>query len=62
MNYLDKAKLKRQIERLTKQLERYEVEDQHKIFNFFGGENYGYIKGRISVLEDLLDQLEEEEE
>ena len=60
MNRYDVKSIKRQIERLTKQKERYEVVDAHKVFNFFGGESYGYTKGRISLLYDLLDELEEE--
>lgn len=55
---LDKGNIRRRIRRHKVHLKRYESTDKpHEVFNFHGGESYGYHRGCISVLYDLLDEL-----
>lgn len=54
------VKLRRKIERATKRIK--EMESRHKgneqDFTYHAGFDLGYAKGRLSVLEDLLDEEE----
>jgi hypothetical protein len=61
---MDIDKLKHRVKRLT---ERKEVlEAKHKgneeKFTYHGGFDLGYVKGQISVLEDIIDDLTDEED
>lgn len=61
---MDIDKLKHRVERLT---ERKEVlEAKHKgneeNFTYHGGFDLGYVKGQISILEDIIDYLTDEED
>ena len=51
--------LQRQLERLKSQ--RDELEREHKgkemSFTYHGGFSLGYIKGKITIIEDLIDDL-----
>ena len=59
---IDTERIKRRIKRLKKQLEKYNIENPQEKFNYFGGFDHGYIRGKIAALEDILDELNEEED
>lgn len=54
-------KIKRRLDRLKKQ--RDDLAEKHKgkesEFTYHAGYSLGYIEGRISVLEDVLDDISE---
>lgn len=52
--------LKRRIERFEKMVEEKLQKEQGNEINFtyWGGFNLGYLKGKITVLEEFLDYLE----
>ena len=55
----EKALLRKRA-RLIENHKMYEIEKPEKTFNFFGGFSSGYIKGKLSVIEDLLDEMNPE--
>ena len=60
MCVITKERLQRSINRAKQQLEQLQEREEH--LSKWGYEEMGYYKGRLSVLEDWLDELEEEEE
>ncbi len=59
------SNIERKIARLEKQLSTYNLDSIDKpqdVYSYFGGIDIGVIKGKIQVLEDLLDYLTEKEE
>lgn len=62
ISMLNKERLRRKIARTKKQVEKYDVPDASQVFTYHGGWSCGYLVGRLSVLEDLLDEIEEGEE
>ena len=62
---MDKQKLEHRIERLTAVKDKLEAKYNGKettVYNFYGGWDLGYVRGQLSVLENLLDDLEEAED
>lgn len=59
--YYSKKQLERQVKRIRKKLEHYDVEDPSKEFTYWGGLNQGQLLGKVEVYEDILDMLEEKE-
>lgn len=57
---ITKERLQRSINRAKQQLEQLQEREEH--LSKWGYEEMGYYKGRLSVLEDWLDEMEEEEE
>ena len=57
---ITKERLQRSINRAKQQLEQLQEREEH--LSKWGYEEMGYYKGRLSVLEDWLDELEEEED
>lgn len=55
--YIDK-KLTRNKEKLEELKERH-GNNPGKTHTYWGGEEYGYLKGRVSAFEDILDEMEE---
>ena len=56
---ITKERLQRSINRAKQQLEKLQEREEH--LSKWGYEEMGYYKGRLSVLEDWLDEMEEEE-
>lgn len=56
---METKKLHRQLQRLTKQKEQLESKHvgNEQNFTYHGGFSLGYIKGQISILENLLDEV-----
>lgn len=55
-------KLKRKLQRLKAQMEKLEAEHDGKQatgYNYYGGFSLGYLVGKVSLLEDILDEIEE---
>jgi len=56
---MDTKKLHRSLQRLTKQKEQ--LESRHvgneQNYTYHGGFSLGYIKGQISIIENLLDEV-----
>lgn len=57
---ITKERLQRSIKRAKEHLEQLQEREEH--LSKWGYEEMGYYKGRLSVLEDWLDEMEEEEE
>lgn len=57
---MTKETLKRSIKRAKQKLTALEERKEH--FSVHGYWDIGYLKGQISILEDWLDEIEEEEE
>ena len=57
---ITKERLQRSIKRTKQQLAQLEERKEH--LSKYGYEDMGDLKGRLSVLEDWLDELTEEEE
>ena len=55
-----KEKILKRIKRLKGQVKKYDIKNPHTKFNYFGGFDYGYIMGKINILEEQLEELEEE--
>lgn len=59
---MDIEKLKRRLTRLRKQKD--EMESRHKgneeKYTYHGGFDLGYLKGKITEIEDIIDDLEED--
>lgn len=53
--------LKRRLARLEEQKAEYETKyiGNESDYNFYGGQNLGYVQGKISEIEDTIDSLEE---
>lgn len=58
---MDKHQLRRQIERLKKSISDYEEKEAEGKLSNPGYWSLGYFKGKLSVLEDGLDETEENE-
>ena len=54
------ARLERSIKRTKQQLAQLEERKEH--LSQYGYYDMGYLKGRLEVLEDWLDEMNEEEE
>ena len=56
------TKLKRKLARLIEQKDEMESKHQgnEQKFTYWGGWNLGYVRGQISILEDVIDDLEDE--
>lgn len=52
-------KLERKLKRLQSRLESYDLDKPSERYNYFGGWSVGYIQGQISMLEDLLDDIQD---
>ena len=61
---MDLRRLKRRLDRLTRM--RDDLYTEHKgneqNYTYHGGFSLGYLIGQISILEDVIDDLEEEGE
>ena len=57
---MNKTKILRRIERLKGQAKKYQISEPQKKFNYFGGYDYGYIMGKIAILEEMLDEDDNE--
>lgn len=57
---ITKRRLQKSIKRTKEQLEQLEERKEH--LSQYGYYDMGYLKGRIEVLEDWLDEMNEEEE
>lgn len=55
-------KLERRLERLKKQHDELELDHKGKELNFtyWAGFNFGYLKGKITEIEDIIDELKAE--
>jgi len=58
---MDKARIKHRIDRIKKKLEDYDLSKPNEKYNYDGGFSVGYLKGKLAVLEDLLDEEDDEE-
>lgn len=52
-------RLKRRIARLKERLKQYDVPNPTEHFTFWGGRSCGYMEGQISIMEDILDDIED---
>lgn len=59
MKIYTKERLPHMIERNKAQLKQ--LQDKQDTLSVWGYQDIGYYKGRLSVLEDLLDELEEDD-
>lgn len=60
---MDILKLKRRLERCTKQAEVMSSKHcgkENSVYNYYGGWDLGYLYGKISVLESIIDYLDED--
>lgn len=55
-------RIKHRVDRINKKLKRYNIDNPHEVFNYFGGWGAGYLEGQKSILEDIIDELEENNE
>lgn len=58
---MDISKLKRQLERVTKQaqvISNKHCGKENSVYNYYGGWDLGYLYGKISVLENIIDCLD----
>lgn len=59
---MTKDRIKHCIDRINKKLERYDEKRGNKseceYYSFHGGKSIGYLEGQLSVLEDLLDEMD----
>lgn len=58
---MNKHQLLRQIERLKKRISDYEEKEAEGKLSSHGYWSLGYFKGKLSVMEDWLDEIEENE-
>jgi hypothetical protein len=62
---MNEIKLKRRLERLSKQ--RDELLSKHKgketsTYNYYAGWELGFLQGKIDILEDVLEDIKETQE
>lgn len=53
-------RLQHRLERLQEQRKQYDHPTPEKHYSFHGGQSIGYIDGKIAVLEEWIEELEEQ--
>ena len=59
MNISIEKKLIRKRKRLVKQLQEYDLENANSKYTYEGGRSIGLLQGKISIIEDILDLIDE---